>query len=222
MTLQPCTGEYLVKQKAIMPRKPPVGKNKVIDVLAPLSDVDHILRNELCDLRSDAYTFLSYGYAVHELNSLPDLFDEPATLEAFINQVRHQLSLCAEMSGSVMDQTKLDQDPTRLAEIADVLLSIYQCERRTFRYMAHVMLAAQQSHKMKQVIAEMDTSTAYLVFDFKQTFLAKGFREGGDSYYGEKECYGVELVCTPSQTVKMPGSMSLPTKSMWKWISQQI
>ena len=121
-----------------------------------------------------------------------------------------------------MALAKLDQDPTRLAEIADVLLSIYQCERRTFRYMAHVMLAAQQSHKMKQVIAEMDTSTAYLVFDFKQKFLAKGFREGGDSYYGEKECYGVELVCTPSQTVKMPGSMSLPTKSMWKWISQQI
>ena len=37
---------------------------------------------------------------------------------------------------------KLDQDPTRLTEIADVLLSIYQCERHTFRYMTHVMLAA--------------------------------------------------------------------------------
>ena len=113
--------------------------DKVIDVLAPLSDVGHILRNELCDLRSDAYTLLSYGYAVHvrkgvdaseetevhshqpqeheaqqfaayqeldELNSLPDLFDEPATQEAFINQVRHQLSLCAEMSGSVLDQSE--------------------------------------------------------------------------------------------------------------------
>ena len=67
-----------------------------------------------------------------------------------------------------------------------MLLSIYQCGRRTFRYMAHVMLAAQQSHKMKQAIAEMDSSTAYVVFDFKQKFLAKGFREGGDSYYGKK------------------------------------
>eukprot|EP00731_Ephydatia_muelleri_P013287 Em0007g597a len=82
---------------------------------------------------------------------------------------------------------KLDQDPTRLAEIADVLLSIYQCERRTFRYMAHVMLAAQQSHRMKQVITEMDSSTAYVVVDFRQKFLAKGFREGGDSYYGKKD-----------------------------------
>ena len=171
--------------------------------------------------------------------SVPDLFDEPATQEAFINKVKHQLSLCAQMSGSVMDQSeingtsthspvhaldlapdrrpiknpklggylgcsarrgtfllydrlrqvafaKLDQDPTRLTEIADILLSIYQCERHTFRYMAHVMLAAQQSHKMKQAFAEMDSSTAYLVFDFKQKFLAKGFREGGDSYYGKK------------------------------------
>ena len=58
---------------------------------------------------------------------------------------------------------KLDQDPTRLEEIAGMLLSIHQCEHRTFRYMAHVMLAAQQSHKMKQVIAEMDSSTAYVV-----------------------------------------------------------
>ena len=81
---------------------------------------------------------------------------------------------------------KLDQDTTRLAEIADVLLSIYQCERRTFRFMAHVMLAAQQSHKMNQVIAEMDSSTAYVVFAFKQKFPAKGFREGSDSYYREK------------------------------------
>ena len=37
--------------------------DKVIDALAPLYDVDHTLRNELCGLRSDAYTFLSYGYA---------------------------------------------------------------------------------------------------------------------------------------------------------------
>ena len=114
---------------------------------------------------------------LEELNLQPDLFDEPATQEAFISQVQHQLSLCAEMSGSVIDQNeingatthspayaldlvpdkrpnrnpklggylgcsacrgtflfydrlrhvalaKLDQDPTRLSEIADVLLSM--------------------------------------------------------------------------------------------------
>ena len=193
--------------------------DKVIDVLAPLSDVDHTLRVELLGLPSDVFTFLSYGFAVHvrsgvktsedtvvqnhkpqeheahqfteykklgELLSQPDLFNEPATQESFINQVRNQLNICANIRGSVTEQgenncasthspaygldlvpdrrpnmnpklaghmdcsacretflfydrlrhvaiAKLDQDPTRLAEIADMLLSIYQCERRTFR-----------------------------------------------------------------------------------------
>ena len=40
--------------------------------------------------------------------------------------------------------------------------------------MTHVMQAAQHS------------TIAYQIFDFKQKFLAKGFREGGDSYYGKK------------------------------------
>ena len=81
---------------------------------------------------------------------------------------------------------KLDEDPIRLDEIANVLLTVHQCERSTFRYMAHVMQAVQQCLRMKQAIAEMDYTTAYLIFDFKQKFLAKGFREGGDSYYGKK------------------------------------
>ena len=68
----------------------------------------------------------------------------------------------------------------------NLLLAIHQCERRSYRYMAHVMQAAQQAQNMKLAIAEMDSSTAYIVYDFKQKFLAKGFREGGDSYYGEK------------------------------------
>eukprot|EP00731_Ephydatia_muelleri_P003185 Em0001g3185a len=62
------------------------------------------------------------------------------------------------------------QAGSRHAKIADVLLSIYQCECQTFSYMAHVILTAQQSHKQKQAIAEMDSSTAYIVFDFKQKF----------------------------------------------------
>ena len=69
--------------------------------------------------------------------------------------------------------------------IEDVLVTIHQCESRSYRYMAHVMQAAHRDHRMKQAMVEMDSKTAYLVFDFKQTFLAKGFREGGDSYYGK-------------------------------------
>ena len=69
-----------------------------------------------------------------------------------------------------------------------MLLTIHQCERRSYRYMAHVMLATQQAHHTKLAIVQMDSSTAYMymVYDFKQKFLAKGFREGGDSYYGKK------------------------------------
>ena len=33
--------------------------DKIIDVLAPFSDLDHTLRDELCGLRTDVYTFLS-------------------------------------------------------------------------------------------------------------------------------------------------------------------
>ena len=39
--------------------------DNIIDVLAPFSDVDHILRDELHGLRSNVYNVLSYGYAVH-------------------------------------------------------------------------------------------------------------------------------------------------------------
>ena len=39
--------------------------DKVIDLLAPLSEIDHASRNELCGLYTDVYSFLRYGYAVH-------------------------------------------------------------------------------------------------------------------------------------------------------------
>ena len=94
-----------------------------------------------------------------------------------------------------MALARLDEDPTRLPEMADVLLALHQCERRSYQYMAHVMLAAQQAYQMKMAIAQMDCKTAYVVFDFKQKFLAKGFREGGDSYYGKKGMLGGELGC---------------------------
>ncbi|KAL5486772.1 hypothetical protein EMCRGX_G019295 [Ephydatia muelleri] len=246
--------------------------DKVIDLLAPLSDLDHTLRDELRLLRTDVYTFLSYGYAVHvkegvkasdehaghchihvpqvhenqlfnayqELEKLAaqsDRFDEAAFQKVFVDQVCNQLILCEQSRGTVASDSndatthspvfsldlapqrkpnktskagghlecsacrspflfydklrkvcmaKVDEDPIRLSEVADILLTIHQCERRTYRYMAHVMLASQQAYHTKKAIAQMDSDTAYMVFDFKQKFLAKGFREGGDSYYGKK------------------------------------
>ena len=32
----------------------------------------------------------------------------------------------------------------------------------------------------------MSPNTVYVVFDFKQKFWSRGFREGGDSHYGKK------------------------------------
>ena len=55
--------------------------------------------------------------------------------------------------------TRLDEEPTRLPEMADVLLALHQSERRSYRYMAHVMLAAQQAYQMKMAIAQMDCNT---------------------------------------------------------------
>ena len=52
-----------------------------------------------------------------------------------------------------MALSKLDEDPSRLAEIADVLVTIHQCEYRSYRYMAHAMQAAHQDHRMKQAMA---------------------------------------------------------------------
>ena len=52
---------------------------------------------------------------------------------------------------------KLDRDPTKLSEIANVLQTIHQCVRGSYKYMAHVMQAAQQAHRMKLAIAEMDS-----------------------------------------------------------------
>ena len=70
--------------------------------------------------------------------------------------------------------------------------------------MAHVMQAAQQARKIKLAIAEMDSSTAYIVYDFKQKFLSKGFREGSDSYYGKKGMmwWGAGVFIKPKRTLE--------------------
>ena len=75
--------------------------------------------------------------------------------------------------------------------IANVLLTIHQCECHSHYYMTHVMLAAQ-----RLAIVQMESTKPYMVFGFKQKFLANRFCEGGDSYYGKKGCYSGELGCT--------------------------
>lgn len=139
-----------------------------------------------------------YG-KLEDLPSQPDLFDESATQDEFVDT---QLHFCTQAKRSVVElakdecvtthspvfsldlasdrrpnknpkpgghlecssclstflfydklrsvaRAKLNKDPNRQAEIANVLHTIYQYERRSYRYMAHVMLAAQQVHHMK-------------------------------------------------------------------------
>ena len=40
---------------------------------------------------------------------------------------------------------------------------------------------------MRQARHNMEQDTVYVAFDFKQKFWARGFREGGDAYYGKKK-----------------------------------
>ena len=56
---------------------------------------------------------------------------------------------------------KLGEDPNTQAEITNVLQTIYQCEHRSYHYIAHAMLAAQQAHHMMLAVAQTDSSTAY-------------------------------------------------------------
>ena len=55
-----------------------------------------------------------------------------------------------------------------LTLLSDVLLTIHQCERRTFRYMAHVVQDVQQHYLMHLVRKSLGGDTMYVTFDFKQ------------------------------------------------------
>ena len=71
--------------------------------------------------------------------------------------------------------TRFDGLGCQLTTLSDALLTIHQCERRTFRFMAHVVKEVQQHHLMHLIRKNMGGDTAYLTFDFKQKFLSKGF-----------------------------------------------
>eukprot|EP00731_Ephydatia_muelleri_P014407 Em0008g127a len=81
---------------------------------------------------------------------------------------------------------RFEKQEIDLTLLSDMLLTIHQCERRTFRYMAHVVQDVQQHYLMHLVRKSLGGDTMYVIFDFKQKFLSKGFREGGDAYYGKK------------------------------------
>ncbi|KAL5491954.1 hypothetical protein EMCRGX_G017334 [Ephydatia muelleri] len=86
---------------------------------------------------------------------------------------------------------KLDEDPNKLAEIADVLLMIHQCERCSYRYMDHVMLAAQLVHHVKLATVQMDSTTAWCLTSNQSSLQMGSMREKETSSMAKKGCYGV-------------------------------
>ena len=88
--------------------------------------------------------------------------------------------------------------------LADILVTIFQCERRTFRYMCHVIHDMQQQYLMRKARHNMEGDTVYIIFDFKQKFWTRGFREGGDAYYGKKgmQWFGMGAYVKPAATTE--------------------
>ena len=99
---------------------------------------------------------------------------------------------CSACRGPYIFYDKLRQiamakfEETATTLLSDLLLTIHHCERRTFRYMAHVVQNVLQHHLMNLERNSLGGDTMYVVFDFKQKFHSKRFREGGDAYYGKK------------------------------------
>ena len=81
------------------------------------------------------------------------------------------------------------------------------------------MLAAQQTHHMRLAIAQMDSDTAYMVFDFKQKFLAKDSVKVVTHIMARRECSGGEQVYVPSQTQSrmLGAAVSLLISCMWRF-----
>ena len=249
--------------------------DKVIDMIAPASDSDQMLRSQLLLQRSTVFSFLSYTYSLHvhevvihqyesmgscqqhqchqisdeERNvfqlyqTVSNLADDPNLFQdiksQLITSVKAQMDMCALISGQISNtesstvtthspeytldlvehhapctdsatdvcglleceacrcsflfydqlrQSALTRfsDDSKQDVLADILLTIHQWERRTYRYMAHVVQDVQQQYLMKKARHSMSADTVYIVFDFKQKFGSRGFREGGDAYYGKK------------------------------------
>ena len=249
--------------------------DKVIDMIAPASDSDQMLRSQLLLQRSTVFSFLSYTYLLHvhervihqyeskgscqqhqchqisdeERNvfqlyqTVSNLADDPNLFQdiksQLITSVKAQMDMCALISGQISntesstvtthspeytldfvehhapctdsaadvcglleceacrcsfffyDQLRQSalmrfSDDSKQDVLADILLPIHQCERRSFRYMAHVVQDVQQQYLLKKARHSMSADTVYIVFDFKQKFLSYGFRECGDAYYGNK------------------------------------
>ena len=101
--------------------------DKVINALAPQSDVDHTLCDELRGLCADVHAFLSYGYALHAREGVKASENTKDQCEDFHQPQEYEAQQVQGISGA--EGVGLVSLPEKLDE--------------SYRYMDHVMQAAQ-------------------------------------------------------------------------------
>ena len=104
--------------------------DKVINALAPPSDVDHTLRDELRGLRADVYTFLSYGYASHAREGVKASEDTKDQCEDFHQPQEYeaqQFMAYQKLEKLVSLPEKLDEPATQEALVSMVRSQLSCC-----------------------------------------------------------------------------------------------
>ena len=102
--------------------------DKVIDALAPQSDVDHTLRDELRGLRADVYTFLSYGYALHAREGVKasgNIEDQSEDIHQPQEHEAQQFRAYQELDEKVSQPEKVDEPA-----VQEVLVSTVRSQLR--------------------------------------------------------------------------------------------
>eukprot|EP00731_Ephydatia_muelleri_P033448 Em0030g5a len=124
------------------------------------------------------FTFLSYGYAVHARKGVKASSEEIAQ---HTHQVQdheaEQLTLYTKVE-ELASQLDLFDEPNTQEEM-------WICACRS-PFQIYDKLRCIAMAKLDDDPNRLSEIAAYMVYDFKQKFLAKGFREGEDSYYGNK------------------------------------
>ena len=101
--------------------------DKVTDVLAPLSEIDHALRNELCGLHTNVSNFISYGYAVHAKLGVKASDD---TQDHFLQPHEHdaqQFAVYDALERLVSEPDAFDEPATQQAFIKKVQDQLIHC-----------------------------------------------------------------------------------------------
>ena len=166
-----------MKQKEVMPRRPPIGQSifysivkhitgsgkqqeapagvdcikvifhtdnfsiidRIIDVITPLSDIDHTLRNDLRQLRSSVFTFLSYGYAAHARKGVKASSEEIAQHTHQVQDHEAEQLILYTKVEELASQPDLFDEPNTQEEFVDLVRRQLHCCAQTKGSEAHTL-----------------------------------------------------------------------------------